>query len=855
VTAAPPRRLPLPAATPRRLAALILAGALALLAASFALWIREDFTDTEVRARVSLQGAALLLEEHVLRSLAGVDAALQGTVDLARELGTGALGSPEGCRRLDTLARLLPPSGAIFVYDGSGNTLLGSSDYPPPSANAADRDYFSHLMAGGAEPYIGRALRGRTVHRFFFPVARTIRNSAGAPEGVAQVGVEVDYLADLFRHAGLAPQTAIGLYRLADGALVARHPMGESLLDESLVSEPYFRALADPETQWSGWTQGRDRAERRLVAARRVRGLPLVLAASLPESAVLGPARGRLTLRLGALAGAAAILGLLGLLLRRSLARESASQGLRAAAERLLAESELRYRLLFEANPNPMLVFDEETLGLLAANDQALRFYGWSREELLGMSILDIRPPEDRELARTQVARNPNARECQIGPVRHRLKDGKVRRVEIVASSVDFAGRPGRLCCITDLTDRLIGEAALAEASRRKDEFLATLAHELRNPLTPIRTGLELLRLKGDDPQIGPKARAMMERQLGHLVRLVDDLLDVSRIARGKIELRREPLDLGKLAAGALELASLSPAAAERRLESCLPEGQARVWGDPVRLTQILGNLLDNALKFTAPGARIRLSVACQGGWARVSVTDDGEGIPPERLSGIFDLFSQVHPAKGGGLGIGLALVRALVGLHGGQVWARSAGPGQGSEFVVELPLLEEAEPVPPLSGAHPLGPDLVAHPADPHPPGPIPAGLRVLVVDDQPDIAEGLGLLLRGLVAQVRTVNDGHSALAAFAAEPADALILDIGMPGMDGCELARRLREGWPDLSPLLIAVTGWGSEADRERVRAAGFDRHLVKPVSLEGLRSALAAGRTRPVPEGPVATPGP
>ncbi|WP_295444388.1 ATP-binding protein [uncultured Thiodictyon sp.] len=370
--------------------------------------------------------------------------------------------------------------------------------------------------------------------------------------------------------------------------------------------------------------------------------------------------------------------------------------------------------------------------------------------------------------------------------------------------------------------ERLFAEEALREVDRRKDEFLATLAHELRNPLAPLRTGLDLLRLRGQGPEIAGRAQAMMERQLAHLVRLVDDLLDVSRITRGKIELRREPVDLCETVRAAMEVVSASTLDTQRQLVARLPNEPLTVGGDPVRLAQSVGNLLNNAIKFTNVGGHIWLTLGRDGGEAKLSVRDDGEGIPADQRNAIFELFAQAHPTRRGGLGIGLALVRSLVQLHGGQVEARSDGPGQGSEFVIRLPLLEVA-PTPLLVAAEPAVM--------------VPLSRQILVVDDHPDIADSLGILLRLLGAQVRIVYNGAQALEAFSSERPDVVFLDLGLPDMDGYEVARRMRAHDPTGSLVLVAVTGWGAEQDRRRVQLAGFDHHLIKPASLDDLQAVL------------------
>jgi len=387
-------------------------------------------------------------------------------------------------------------------------------------------------------------------------------------------------------------------------------------------------------------------------------------------------------------------------------------------------------------------------------------------------------------------------------------------------------GRPGVVCHFYDLSERLHYEEALRDADRRKDELLATLAHELRNPLAPIRTGLEVLQLAGADPATAAPVIAMMKRQLHHLVRLVDDLLDIARITHGKIALRKEPVDLAETVAAALESAGLGAADGGRRLTTSLPDTPLLVEGDPVRLAQVIGNLLSNAVKFTREDGEIRLCVARESGpdadWARISVRDDGEGIAPGLTERIFDMFSQANPHRGGGLGIGLALAHRLVELHGGRIEAHSAGPGQGSEFIVRLP----------LAGAAHLGPS-AALPAG----GAALRARRVLVVDDSRDNADSTAVLLSALGAAVCVAYDGAAALAAAAAERPDTVLLDLGMPGLDGYEVARRLRAQFPGPQLQLVALTGWGDADDRRRVLAAGFDQHLIKPASIESLKAIL------------------
>jgi signal transduction histidine kinase len=374
------------------------------------------------------------------------------------------------------------------------------------------------------------------------------------------------------------------------------------------------------------------------------------------------------------------------------------------------------------------------------------------------------------------------------------------------------------------LAERAANEAALREADRRKDEFLATLAHELRNPLAPLATALELLkRARADAPTL-ERVAGVMERQVAHLIRLVDDLLEVSRITRGIIDVRREPLDLVAVVRAAVDTSRPAIDGAGHTLVLDLPDDPVTVSGDAVRLTQVFANLLTNAAKYTDASGHVWLTLRRVGASARVSVRDDGIGIPAGQLESVFDMFTQVDRSTRraqGGLGIGLTLVRSLVAMHGGRVEARSDGPGRGSEFVVTLPL---SEAVRPLDGATRALERLPAR--------------RVLIVDDNGDAAQSLAELLGSLGARVRVAGSGPAALAQLSEFAPEAVLLDIGMPGMDGYEVARRIRSDTSRRGTLLIALTGWGQADDCRRAREAGFDHHMVKPPDLERLREWLA-----------------
>jgi signal transduction histidine kinase len=428
------------------------------------------------------------------------------------------------------------------------------------------------------------------------------------------------------------------------------------------------------------------------------------------------------------------------------------------------------------------------------------------------------------------------------------LREEKTRELEIVNRSLQSANselEAANRTLQSEIAERARAEQALKEADRHKDEFLAMLAHELRNPLAPIHNAVELMRLKPlDDPQL-KWARDVIARQLTSLTRLVDDLLDVSRITRGKINLTREAVELEGLIARAVE--TVHPLLNERRHELTLelPEPGLAIFGDPTRLTQAIANVLGNAAKYTDIGGKIALTAAVKQADVEIRIRDTGIGIRPEMLPHVFELFTQLDRNDGrtqGGLGIGLALVRQLVQMHGGSVSAASDGPDRGSEFVIRLPILpQEADTalkprdagpeVPAGSDASSLVAPLVAAGAE-------CMARRILIADDNNDALESLATLLQLNGHEVYTATNGGTALQCAERQRPEVALLDIGMPILDGYEVAKRIRQQPWGQRITLVALTGWGQDSDRRRSREAGFDSHLVKPLDLETLTELLA-----------------
>ena len=501
------------------------------------------------------------------------------------------------------------------------------------------------------------------------------------------------------------------------------------------------------------------------------------------------------------------------------------------------ATTEDRQRRIYEAalsnTPDLVYVFGRDHR-FVYANEALLRMWGKTREEAIGRNCLELGyEPWHAEMHDREIEQVVATRRSIRGEVPFTGADGRRIYDYIFAPVLGANGDVVAVAGTTrDITERQEAEQAiraqavrLAEADRGKDEFLATLSHELRNPLAPLRNSLALLRMAGGTNAPMSNVHELMERQVDHLVRLVDDLLEVSRITRGTFELRRERVDLGAIIRNAIETSEPLIYEGKHRLSVSLPDEALWLDGDPVRLAQILSNLLNNAAKYTDRGGKIELAVAAAGGRVRISVRDNGLGITPEALPRLFEMFSRGEGAGGraqGGLGIGLALARRLAAMHGGTLSARSDGPGCGSEFTLSLPLAPDQSSAT-TRDAH-LKPAIEHH--------------AILVVDDTRDAADSLALVLEHLGSEVRIAREGTEALALLDAYTPTVVLLDIGMPGLNGYDVARAIRQRFAGRRPALVALTGWGQEKDVRAAREAGFDHHLVKPVEIAALQRLLA-----------------
>jgi PAS domain S-box-containing protein len=505
-------------------------------------------------------------------------------------------------------------------------------------------------------------------------------------------------------------------------------------------------------------------------------------------------------------------------------------------ADEALRESQQRLQATYECAPVGIAETSVEGK-FVKVNEELCRTLGYNQDELLQRSIEDVTHPEDSPLD-IDLHRQLIAGEIPFYQIEKRFvrKDGSIVWTEMRRSAVRDAERAPlyTIGAVRDITERKQAQDALRDADRRKDEFLAMLAHELRNPLAPIRNAITLLERTGPPDQALKRATAVIQRQSEHLTRLVDDLLDVSRITQGKIKLQKERIDLITIIARAVEVSRPMMDQRKQQLTVSLSDETVMFEGDLTRLSQVVSNLLNNASKYSEDGGQIWISAKLKATEMVLRIRDTGIGIPPDFLPHVFELFTQADRSldrSHGGLGIGLTLVRALVQMHGGTVEAHSDGLGHGSEFVVRLPVLTPT-PQPAQAGAAHYG---VAGRA---------SGQRILIVDDNVDAAESMSLLLQLNGHEVMFAQDGSAALALSSTFHPKVILLDIGLPGLDGYSVAQKLRKQPETRDVMLIALTGYGQPEDRERSKAAGFDYHLVKPVdhnAIENLIDSLSVFR--------------
>jgi PAS domain S-box-containing protein len=511
---------------------------------------------------------------------------------------------------------------------------------------------------------------------------------------------------------------------------------------------------------------------------------------------------------------------------------------LRLSSGPLVFNNELPFRAFLERLPAGAYTCDSEGL-ITYFNQQAVQLWGRSPrlndpvDRFCGsfkLFAMDGSPIEHAECWMALALKN--TREYNGHEIMIERPDG--RRLTALAHASPIHNEAGVLIgavnVLVDISERKRAEVALKEADRAKNEFLATLAHELRNPLAPIRAAVRILQLQSKPNPISQSALEVIERQTRQMTRLIDDLLDVARITSNKLELRRERIELREILDAAVETSRPLIEQRGHKLIVKAPVAPIQIDADMVRLAQVISNLLNNAAKYTERGGRIWLTASRKDSDVLIKVRDTGIGIPAEILPQVFEMFTQAERStngSAGGLGIGLTLVKRLVEMHGGTITAQSHGQGKGSEFVVSVP----------AASAHPARPEARAEGTERKPEGKRPT--RILVVDDNVDSADSMGLLMKLLGNEVRIVHDGLTAVDVAKEFEPRVVLLDIGLPTLNGYETAREIRRQPWGKQAVLIAVTGWGEEVHRQRSRKAGFDHHLVKPVDPDELTNLLGA----------------
>lgn len=797
-----------------------------------ALALYQGHAAHEDRAVTATQNLSLLLSRELAASFDKIDlGVLEVRDEVEREVATGRVDRGRINARIALHASRRPELDEMRVSDARGVILYGTRIVPGSAIDLSDRDFFQQLRdEPGAGLVVSKPVLGRISGKWTIVFARRINTADGRFAGIAYAVVFVDRLQKIFAELELG---ANGVASLRDLSLatVARYPNpapGVSATGNGRHSDEWAQKLRENSDFGSYFAVGID-GRNRALSYRRVTGYPFYALVGLSPKDYLAPWYREVGKTLAFLLAA-----ILALVLYRSVGRawsrrDEDSTRLLSVSLDALGQSEGRFRQLTEAMPQ---------IAFLRGADGATEYVssrwrqttGLPDKAALGMGWVDAVHPEDRDILWSKWRHSLATGDPVECAYRLTCADGTYRWH--LSRALPVRDREGKITrwvgTSTDIDDAKRLEEKLRMDDRRKDEFLATLAHELRNPLAPIKNALHVMRLS-KDRRVREESREMIERQLDHLVKLVNDLFDISRITQGRLGLHKERIDLREAIRDGIEASPLRFEKEGRRLSVVLPADPVPVDADGTRLAQVVSNLLSNAARYTPADGRIVLTLALADQRATISVRDTGAGIPADMREKIFDMFVQADrrlDKSHGGLGLGLAIVRQIVHMHGGEVIAKSDGPGKGAEFVVTLPIVQAAPRVDPLDA--PAG-------ADARPPTP---ACKVLVVDDNADSVTSLATLLEFMGHQTAVAYDGFAALEVAEKFRPDVVFLDLGMPKLDGYSTARKLRERHWGRETYLVALSGWGQDEDRRKSRDAGFDHHLVKPASHEEIEQCLA-----------------
>ncbi|MDQ2696795.1 MAG: ATP-binding protein [Pseudomonadota bacterium] len=792
---------------------LLLGGVVYHLADGYATAIRET--------RRTTQNLALVLEKHAASTVDVMDLVLTSIASLRPSDGQLlSLHTADAQAFLKGFLTTYPQISDIVILDNRG-TMVHSALFSTywgefQSMDFSDREYFrAHRNDPEAGLYIGPPMISRTLDTWFIPMSRRLNAPDGGFAGVALAVIDPLYLQAFYQSLEVGRNGVVALLN-GDGLLMVRHPFDPELLGKTSNLSRAVLAQLSQAPAGTFTAPSLAAAGSHIASYRAVAGAPLVIAVAIARRHALADWRDQLRTTVGVAGLAVLTILLLSLLLARQLQRQQ-------TLTRDLEQSRGELRSILRAIPDPLMILDSE--------GRYKEIYDGAPERLAavkGKSIHEVLPAEVS--AQVQRAIDQVLATDQVQTLDYHLPvDGAERWFSARAAALDGRQPPAVLWIERDITGHKRAEQALRDSEatlrrqaaqlqeddRRKNEFLAVLAHELRNPLTPIQMAAEMLNAYEGPLDTGLRwARNVLGHQVEQMARLLDDLLDVARITRGKIVLQKTPVDLAGVVARAMETANPLIDARRHEITVSLPAQSLWVEADPLRLGQVIANLLHNAARYTPEGGRIRLTVRREPAQAVIEVKDNGIGMAADLLPRIFDVFAQADSARGG-LGLGLTLARSLAEMHGGSLEAASPGPGQGSTFTVRLPLLGEGwrtEP-PPAPAPRYRGPPR-----------------RVLVVDDYPAITEGLTILLQMLGHEVHSVGSGEAALDAARRWRPEMVFLDIGLPDLDGREVARRLRAEH-GAAPILVALTGY----DQEQATgcAEPFDGCLLKPVNLHRL----------------------
>ena len=796
--------------------------------------LHESYRSYQQQAFLATQNLARSLEQDLAGLFDKVDLAISSVKDESeRQLAAGII---ERNVLNGFIARQLSRQSdldSIRVTNHRGDIIYGTDVSVDAPFNAARRQVFMRLRddptAGLviSEPVVGQ-INGKWLLAF----GRRVNQPDGKFAGVVYGTIALELLQKKFAALDLGRHGAVSLRDLDLGTVV-RYPEPQTLgtaVGNRTFSKEWPEKLKSDPVSGTYFAVGLD-DRKRALSYRRISNYPFYIIVGLFPDDYLAQWYADIWRELALVAIFLTVTVFsTWLIISAWKRREADSRRLLGLTRLALRNSEGRFRHLTEAMPQ--VAYTAEPDGASDyLNTRWQQYTGKALEDGLGAHWVDFVHPDDREHASARWGQSVATGEPFECEYRLRKADGAYRWH--VSRALPVRDGNGEIIkwvgTSTDIDDAKRAEQKSRADDQKKDEFLATLAHELRNPLAPIRNAVQIMRLS-KEPAVLEKTRTMIERQLEHLVHLVDDLFDISRITQGKLQLRKERVALAKIIQDAVETARLRIERASHKLTVSLPPQSIVVNADPTRLAQVFGNLLNNAARYTPDGGHISVTADQQAGDVLVRVKDNGIGIPPDMHARIFDMFTQADrrlDQSQGGLGIGLALVRRLVDMHGGHVEAHSAGVGQGSEFVVRLPIVAADRRKQPRAETRQLE-DAELAPAR-----------RILIVDDNADNANSLAMMMRFLGHETALAYDGVEALETAETFHPDVILLDIGLPKLSGHDVARSIRARPWGKSVMLVALTGWGQDHDRRRSQEAGFDHHMVKPVEFEALRQIMVS----------------